>query len=207
MACRVAFVNREDPNHEPDEIVHDVLWAPTSGTGLEYLHLFERTDIVYADSIVIATHDGVPSRLHYKIACTDDWRVFYVYLTSLGEYSYHFRLQNDGNGHWKDKSGTPFPQFDDCFDVDISSTPFTNTLPIRRLDLAVGQSAEIPMLYIDVLEQKVERTIQRYTHLEKTAGGSLYKFESPDANFTAFISVDEHSLVTDYPGLFRRVVT
>ena len=50
-------------------------------------------------------------------------------------------------------------------------TPFTNTLPIRRLNLDVGQSAEILMLYIDVTEHLF--TLQGNTHLRKTAEGSL----------------------------------
>ena len=37
-----------------------------------------------------------------------------------------------------------------CIDVDIRATPFTNTLPIRRLALQPGESRDLRMAFIDV---------------------------------------------------------
>ncbi len=39
-----------------------------------------------------------------------------------------------------------------CENVDVSETPFTNTLPIRRLGLTSGESAEIRVAYFDATE-------------------------------------------------------
>lgn len=201
----MSFVNYENPDYDPNELVRQVLWAPVEGTGLEHLRLTERADFVFADSLLIAPHDGEPLRLRYKVGCDANWNVVYVYMSSLSEFGPLIQLFSDGNGHWKDLTDNPLSEYDGCIDVDITSTPFTNTLPIRRLNLQPGESAEIDVLYIDVDEQKVERRMQRYTHIEKTGAGSVYRFEAPDVDFTAVIAVDEHGLVTDYPGLFRRV--
>jgi hypothetical protein len=47
---------------------------------------------------------------------------------------------------------------------------------------------------------------QRYTCLEKSDRGGLYRFLSLDGEFTADLPVDAGGLVLDYPGLFRRVL-
>ena len=44
-------------------------------------------------------------------------------------------LTGDGAGRWQ-IDGRDAPDLDGCLDLDIQVTPFTNSLPIRRLDLA-----------------------------------------------------------------------
>ena len=95
---------------------------------------------------------------------------------------------------------------DGCEYVDISDTPFTNTLPIRRLGLASGESAVISVAYFDGAELQPWPELQRYTCLQQDSDGGLYRFESLDGGFTADLPVDADGLVFDYPGLFRRVL-
>src|SRR3989442_276922 len=91
---------------------------------------------------------------------------------------------------------------DGALDVDLTATPFTNTLPIRRLGLAAGRTAEILTVYVRVPELSVEADRQRYTCLEPMR---RYRFESVDGDFTRDLEEDAHGLVVVYPGLFRRV--
>jgi hypothetical protein len=84
-------------------------------------------------------------------------------------------------------------------DVDIAITPFTNTLPIRRLRLAVGESAEIDATYVAAPDFEVSTMRQRYTRVDE----HRYRYESP--GFEALLTLDEHDLVTEYPGLWRRI--
>ncbi len=56
---------------------------------------------------------------------------------------------SDGHGHWRKADGTALPQFDGCVDIDLAGTPFTNTLPIRRLGLTrQSGTARLNMLYV-----------------------------------------------------------
>ena len=91
--------------------------------------------------------------------------------------------------------------------MDLSVTPFTNTLPIRRLVLRDGESSEIADVYVTVpvMEQGVSR--QRYTCLERGPEGGLYRYEDRGIfrGFTADLPVDAEGLVLDYPGIFRRM--
>ena len=92
-----------------------------------------------------------------------------------------------------------------CLDVDISGSPFTNTLPIRRADFKPGLSLSLTVVYLAVPELTIEPAEQRYTCLEKSPTAGLYRYESLDSSFRADLPVDDDGLVLDYPGLFRRV--
>jgi hypothetical protein len=89
--------------------------------------------------------------------------------------------------------------------VDLLPTPFTNTLPIRRLRLAVGDSREILVAYVTVPGLELSAARQRYTRLEPRDGRDVYRFEGLGSGFVAEVTVDAEGLVVDYPGLFRRV--
>jgi len=106
------------------------------------------------------------------------------------------------------ESGKPLPSLKGCLDVDIAVTPFTNTLPIRRLALPPSASATLRMTYITVPDLQVAVTEQRYTCLEATSFGGRYRFESLEqgvTSFTAELPVGQDGLVLHYPELFRRV--
>ena len=115
-------------------------------------------------------------------------------------------LLSDGEGHWTTADGSALNHLRGCEYVDVAETPFTNTLPIRRLGLARGESAEIAVAYLDGAELQPWPEPQRYACLEKGDGGGLYRFESLDGGFTADLPVDSDGLVVDYPGLFRRAL-
>ena len=76
-------------------------------------------------------------------------------------------------------------------------------MPIRRLALSHGKSAEILVVYILLPDLTTTTDRQRYTRLD--AEGRRYRYDSLDSDFTRDIDVDEHGLVVLYPGLFRRI--
>jgi hypothetical protein len=97
-------------------------------------------------------------------------------------------------------NGAERPELHGCYDVDLPITPFTNTLPIRRLPLEVGDTAELSVVYVDVETLGVRPDRQRYTRLDI----HRWQFEQIDTGFTQEFLVDRHGLVLDYPTLFRR---
>jgi hypothetical protein len=91
------------------------------------------------------------------------------------------------------------PALDGCVDVDISTTPLTNTLPVRRLRLAPGDSTEIQVGYVEVPALTITAVSQRYTRIDERT----YRYAS--GSFAADVIFDEDDLVTDYEGLWQRV--
>jgi hypothetical protein len=190
----------------------NVMWAPWSAPGLEHLRLVQYAGGILADSVIVGVEEGRPFRTRYTIQCDASWRVRELRVDMLDESNRRLDLMSDGQGHWADGAGEPLPGLVGCFDVDISATPFTNTLPICRLALPPGAAADITVAYIllpnpdtDTGELRATPALQRYTCLASNASSGRYRFESRSSGFTAELPVDADGLVVDYPGLFRRV--
>lgn len=181
-----------------------ICWTPTwnknrEGVGLEHLLLAERA----ADSVVLAFDDERgPLRLTYRLTWDDAWRLRDADLMLATERSTRsLRLQADGQGHWRDGDDRALPALDGCRDIDIWPTPFTNTFPIRREPMALGERRQFLMAWVFAPDLTFRPQRQAYTRL----ADRLYLFESLDgSNFQAKLPVDEDGVVLDYPDLFRR---
>ena len=185
-------------------VEHEVMWAPWEGPGLEHLRLVTSDGGVVASGLVIGLEAGRPFRIGYEIRCDGRWRVREVRVATPDSEQPVLELLTDGEGRWKKRGGESVPELDGCIDVDISATPFTNTLPIRRLGLKPGEFEQLMVTYVRVPELLVGPEKQRYGCLEAQADNGLYRFEALPSGFTAELPVDAEGLVIDYPGLFRR---
>src|SRR5262249_14000667 len=138
-----------------------------------------------------------PVRLAYRLGVAADGAVRTVDITDTAGGG-SLALRGDGHGRWRDDARAPVRGPDGCGDVAISGTPLTNTPPIRPLRLAVGESAEIAVGYIDAPAFTVQSVAQRYTRSDE----ATYRYES--GSFAADVTVDSDGVVTDYAGFWRR---
>lgn len=183
-----------------------ICWTPIwnkerEGVGLEHLFLTERM----ADSVVLAfDEEHGPFRLTYRLTWDKSWRLRESDLvTATGRSTKSLSLRTDGRGHWRDSDDRTIDELDGCVDVDIWPTPFTNSFPIRREPMAVGERRQFRMAWIFAPDLTVQSQPQAYTRLAER----LYLFETLDGSgFTAQLSVDEDGIVLDYLNLFRRVI-
>ena len=189
-------------------------WQAWEEAGLEHLVLQEGPQGIVAEASIIGQSsnngasnneaaDETPFAMTYRIACDPDWRVRTVEARLVG-MACSIHIASDGMGTWTTAGGSPLPALNGAIDVDIMATPFTNTLPIRRLDLAEGQSADIQVAYVSVPDLTLSLARQRYTCL---SAGALYRFDSLESGFSRDIGIDRDGLVTEYPGLFRRIAS
>ena len=170
-------------------------WRPDEIEGLERLMIFPGADGYRVRSAAIAPMIGGT----YEIDIDKDWRVRAFTLDMIDGRKRSYRSPE--LGRWQDGQGKPLPQFDGCIDIDLSFTPFTNTLPVRRVPFAKGEAREFSMLWMpsDTLDPIVDK--QRYTCLTP---GRTFRYEAVDGSFTADVDFDPYGLVMNYPGLFKR---
>lgn len=176
-------------------------WQPKMQSGFEALIFDEEKDALFVDSIVIGIENGEAFKLHYRIWLNHQWQVtnFRIGHLPYGEEHKFYRDQKDC---WSrgDFYGNDEGEWTNCTDLDISCTPFTNTLPIRRLNLEIGQSADINVLFVQCPKLTVRTALQRYERLSEFE----YQFTGLESQFTAVITVDANGFVTNYPNLFER---
>ena len=175
-------------------------WRPEVGNGLEHLSLGPSDGGIVADSVVIGDRGGVPYGLRYRAVMDSHWATLSLDIDMTDDRGLHIR--SDGAGSWSDADGRRLPAFDGCIDIDLAGSPFTNTLPIRRIGLSPEMGAvEFRMLYVPFATFEPAVDGQRYVCL----GPRLYRYEAVDRSFSADLTLDEDGLVVDYPTLFHRV--
>jgi len=111
-------------------------------------------------------------------------------------------LATDGTARWGEMNGDHRTDLDGCYDLGLVCTPFTCTLPIRRLPLHVGHTADIIVASIDIETLQCEPEHQRYTRLDT----HRWAFTRLASGWSQEFEVDEYGLVLDYPTLFRRTI-
>jgi hypothetical protein len=178
-----------------------VRWSPENGKGIEHLDLDTREPTIVVESVLIGERTECDHGFIYRIECDAQWRVTRVIIKRAGGVT--LELLADTHGNWSDGNGRPHDDLKGCIDIDISATPFTNTLPIRRLNLGKNERRVIPVVYIALPAMTTKRVEQAYTCIEPDR---LYRYEGITTQYTADLPVDGDGLVIDYPGLFRRLV-
>lgn len=178
--------------HQPGG--HTVRWTTWDGDGEE------TTSIRWENEGFTVAGLVSRERVEYVLRLSASWQVRqFLLFRDLDEPD--LWLATDGHGRWGEMNGAHRTELDGCYDIDLACTPFTNTLPIRRLPLLVGHSAELPVVYVDPESLEVRPVVQRYTRLDT----HRWRYESVASGYAADLEVDAHGLVLDYPGEFRRV--
>lgn len=109
-------------------------------------------------------------------------------------------LGADGTGRWGEMNGAHRHELAGCTDIDLLCSPFGHTLPIRRLQLAPGDEAEVIVATIDVETLGAIPTTRRYRRL----GPRRFDHRDSDDDAPIEFDVDEYGLVHDYPDEYRR---
>lgn len=171
--------------HEPTG--HVVRWETWDGDGLETV------SIRWENEGYTVTGTVSRERIEYVLRLSAGWQVRQFLLFRDMEEP-DLWLATDGHGRWGEMNGAHRTELDGCVDVVLSCTPFTHALPIHRLPLHDGDTAELPVIVVDVDTLEVRTEVRRYTRV------SAERWLCHD---TA-LDVDEHGLVTVEDGRYRR---
>jgi hypothetical protein len=177
--------------HRPDG--HLVRWATWDGGHLD------TTTIRWENEGYTITGVLTRERVEYVLRISATWQVRqFILFRDLEEPD--LWLATDGGGRWGEMNGAHRTELDGCYDVHLACTPFTVTLPIRRLPLLDGDTAEIPVVTVDTDTLEVKPVLHRYTRL----GTHRWRLDVDGEGAVEF-EVDQYGLVLDYPDGFRRL--
>jgi uncharacterized protein len=149
----------------------------------------------------VLAYEGQACRLDYTITCDHHWQTLSATVEGwVGDREVSVEVVREAPGEWR-LNGRDCPQVAGCIDVDLNFSPSTNLLPIRRLALEVGQSAQVRAAWLRFPSFALEPLEQSYARLEE----NLYQYESAGGRFVARVTVDEEGLVTRYGDFWVRV--
>lgn len=198
-----------------------MVWRRLDTAGAEHALLWEGRGLRAKGTMIAAV--PVPFTCRYEVVTDDSWATVRLEVSCEGPGFIRTARLERAAGRWRvtaseqgdldtalRAAGHPragLPGVDDpnrlvrALDIDLGSSPLTNTLPIRRLGLhraEPGTSHEIEVAWVLVPSLEVVEAKQTYTAL----GDSLIRFTSD--TFRAELSIDQHGYVTHYPGLADR---
>lgn len=180
----------------------NILWKGIEYESLENCLITTTEEGNEISSTIVGCYEGKIYLVDYQIKTNANWETIFVAVESrINSHIRHWQFEGDGQGNWR-KNGKVVGQYGGCVDIDIPLTPFTNTLPINRLKLAVGETQSIKVIYLDLLTDQFRPVQQQYTRLKE----EVYHYENVPNDFEADITVDAKGLVIDYPQLFTRCI-
>ncbi|WP_143310949.1 putative glycolipid-binding domain-containing protein [Chitinophaga vietnamensis] len=178
-----------------------VVWQAVRWTATEFFTLNENGHTKLATGDITGVIRDQPFSIHYEVEIAPNWHTSSFLIRSSGPAARELKLTSDLGGHWFDKDNNYIAAFDGCIDIDISLTPFTNTLPVQRLQaLPNDGEAMIDVIYILLPEFELQKTQQRYTRLR----ADTWRYDNVTTPFTADLTFDEYGIMKDYPGLLQR---
>jgi hypothetical protein len=177
--------------------IETVLWKCLAWPGHETARLQTDGDSWLLDGAATFAHDGEPCHLDYTIRCDADWHTRSARVHGFaGERAVDVTIEV-ADGVWT-MNGKPCPQVAACLDVDLNFSPSTNLLPIRRLNLQIGQSADVRAAWLRFPSFELEVLEQRYTRLAE----DRVRYESFTTDFRAELLVRPSGLVVDYQNIW-----
>lgn len=178
-----------------------MIWRRLDAPGREEARITQTETGWHLTGEVTVEEAGIVARLRYVIHCDAAWRTRSAVIEgTAGGSAVRIALAADGAGHWT-LDGKPMREFTGALDVDLGFTPATNTLPIRRLGLDIGDSALVRSAWLRFPELRLEPLDQTYTR--ETERSFRYRAIVDDEPFVARLDVDAFGRVLRYEGLWE----
>ena len=170
----------------------ELIWHSATLGSMEHFEWYSRAGRTHWQGVVVLPIDEQPAHIVYRIEIDQEWRTRWVEVTihQAGRLR-RMELEADDSGRWTGFGGV-LTELAGCIDIDLGWSPVTNTLPIRRVPLAVGESATIEAAWIRFPELVVQRSAQTYERIAR----DVWQYRSN--GFSADLLVDEDGLVRRY---------
>ena len=182
--------------------MESILWRSLTWPGHEASRLISQDSQWHLKGTAVLLDEQRPCRLDYQITCDSAWRTLSGTVEGwLGDTVINIQLKTDSAQHWW-LNGVEQPAIAGCIDLDLNFSPSTNLLPIRRLELGIGEAAEVKAAWLRFPSFKLEPLTQEYRRLAEDS----YRYESAGGQFVAELRVNPSGFVIDYPGLWQAEV-
>lgn len=178
-----------------------MLWRRLDHEGHDAARLLGRPSAWLLAGTAVFVYDGKPCRLDYRVTCDLAWNTLGATVEGwLGDSVVDASIDVDPERRWW-LNGVEYPAVQGCIDLDLSFSPATNLLPLRRLELAVGAAADVQAAWLRFPELTLEPLPQHY----RRSGDNSYHYESGAGEFVAELTVGATGFIISYPGLWQAV--
>lgn len=141
---------------------------------------------------------GQPANLSYAVNCDEDWKTMSGRIIgAIGERAIDDLIAHE-NGRWL-LNGDPTPGLEGLDDLDLSFTPATNFLQLRRAKLPIAQAVLLPAAWFD-LETGLLRELQQ---IYERRDQLTFYYRAPSVGYEGLIELAPNGFIRLYPGLWE----
>jgi uncharacterized protein len=148
-----------------DRIEHHILWHRLLLSSSEHASLVESEDGYRLQGVAVLPLGEIPCHIDYAVAVDRQWHPSQARATIATPSGAREIALRSHHGEGWEVNGELASQLDGCPDVDFGWTPATNTVPIRRLGLEVGETARIAAAWVQFPELDLVASEQWYRRL------------------------------------------
>lgn len=176
-----------------------ILWRRRDSPGHEFCRLLLKGSNWHLAGTAVFSQSQQPCCLNYLVICNSEWKTLSAKVAGfVGDYEVQIELSVDSARRWR-LNGRESSEVVGCTDVDLAFSPSTNLLPIRRLNLDIGEEAEVRAAWLRFPDFALEPLEQIYRRID----AATYRYESSSGSFVAELRVNEAGFVTLYPNLWQ----
>lgn len=132
-----------------NQLARDILWHCSLLASSEHASLIEVENDRRLGGLAVLPLGGEPYLGDCDALCDGDWKPRSSSIEVILPMQVRtIELRSDHVGDWE-VNGESASHLNGCSDIDLGQTPATNTVPLRRLDLEVGDTTSIVAAWVD----------------------------------------------------------
>lgn len=178
---------------------NNIIWQGLNGESIENCNVLTNDAGYDANSTVSLVEENGVCNIEYHLNTNEKWESQFCKITNCDEEGNKtLQLQRLPGNKWL-VNNKEEPQFDGFNGIDISITPFTNTLIINRKQLQEEESIQMKIIYIEPLKMEYFPIEVLYTKLSDNE----IEYQNLTTGYNVVLDVDDDGFVTCYPGYFK----
>lgn len=176
--------------------VTSILWKRLDAPGHDACRLLRSSSGWQLNGTAAFIENGATASLSYEVICDAAFATRIARVTGcLGSNEFRVEVRRDGSRWFID--GMEEVEVAGCLDIDLSFTPATNLLAIRRLELGVGHARSVAAAWLAFPKARLTRLEQSYARIDRA------RYAYSGLGYADTLDVSPSGFVTRYPGLWE----
>lgn len=174
------------------------LWRRLDTPGHDIARLEETSIGPLLSGTAVFLADEGPAQLSYHVELARDWTTRSGLVRGfIGDAKIDLSIVR-GADNWT-VNGRPQPDLGPLVDLDFGFTPATNAQQLYRINLGIGEKADLPVAWLDTGASALVELPQCYRRIDEVS----YAYEAPTVPYSAILLIADTGFVRSYPGLWE----
>ena len=179
-------------------IVASMLWRRLDMPGHDACRLEQEAFGWRLQGTAVFRLGGQPAHLAYAVTCGNGWKTVSGHVSGvIGARAVEHLITRERE-LWR-LDGEAVPGLERLDDLDLSFTPATNLLQLKRAVLPIGQAVRLPAAWLNLETGALTALEQIY---ERRSEFELY-YRAPEVGYEGLLELAPNGFIRRYPGLWE----